>query len=226
MKVIVFDLDNTLCDLGKEIALENVNLLKKLEQKGHKIVICSGKPTYYLCGLMRQVGLNEPILVGENGATISFGVNLPPEKNYVVSNQDKAISLLSKIKDLLKINFNDKIWFQPNEICLTAFPKKKEYFGEIRSFLNKQELTDCIIYEHVDSFDIVPKDVNKFEGLKYLSNLLSISSEDFIAVGDSVNDYPMFDFCKLSIGVNLKEKEKASLNFENINEALLYLLKI
>ena len=67
-KLIVFDLDRTLADIGAGILPADIEALKALERKGARIAICSGKPTYYLCGFMRQVGLEQPILVGENGA--------------------------------------------------------------------------------------------------------------------------------------------------------------
>ena len=56
IKLAVFDLDGTLAELGEWIQPENVALLKKLEERGIRVAICSGKPAYYLCGLLRQVG--------------------------------------------------------------------------------------------------------------------------------------------------------------------------
>ena len=37
MKCIVFDLDKTLCELSEGISLQNIELLKKLEEKGNFI---------------------------------------------------------------------------------------------------------------------------------------------------------------------------------------------
>lgn len=224
MKVIVFDLDNTLCEVGKPILHENIVLLKKLEDQGNQIVLCSGKPTYYLCGLARQLGLNNIILVGENGAAIQFGVDLPPQKSYIVCDQLKAMKELEQLKAKLEKEFEGKIWYQPNEVVLTAFPKKSEYFDEIRPFLKENLIDNCAVYEHIDSFDIVPSGVNKYNGLMFLANLLKVNREDFIAVGDGQNDYPMFEFSKLSLGINVKDDSKVDINFSNINDALKYLL--
>ncbi|MBQ3002547.1 MAG: HAD hydrolase family protein, partial [Clostridia bacterium] len=49
-KVLVFDLDGTLAELGKGITQENIQKLFQLESMGYRIAVCSGKPTYYLCG--------------------------------------------------------------------------------------------------------------------------------------------------------------------------------
>ena len=101
IKLVVFDLDGTLAELGQGVTPENLALLKKLEATGVRIAICSGKPTYYLCGFMRQLGLRAPILVGENGAVIQLGVDLPPKEYYVAPYSSGAKRSLRLIRDAL-----------------------------------------------------------------------------------------------------------------------------
>jgi len=55
-KVLVFDLDGTLAPISKGKTSKDIEKLKRLEKEGYKIGICSGKPTYYLCGFI--VGLS------------------------------------------------------------------------------------------------------------------------------------------------------------------------
>ena len=69
-KLLVFDLDGTLAPVGKPMADDTLGLLRSLEKAGYRIAVCSGKPTYYLCGLLRQAGLDAPVLIGENGAVL------------------------------------------------------------------------------------------------------------------------------------------------------------
>lgn len=224
MKCIVFDLDGTLCKIGKEILPETVEMLKALEDKGNRICISSGKPTYYLVGMFRQVGLKAPIFIGENGGVIQFGVDLPPHEYHVTTALKGVVRKLKELRCDLEEKFGDDIWYQPNEIELTAFPKNQDDFDNIESFVKGKNIEDIIIYRQVDCFDIVPSDVSKRKGLEYLANLLGLGREDFVAVGDGINDYPMFDYAGLSLGINLKDTTKATLNFDNINTALKYLL--
>ena len=224
MKVIVFDLDNTLCEIGKEILPETVEMLKALEDKGNRICISSGKPTYYLVGMFRQVGLKSPIFIGENGGVIQFGVDLPPAEYHVTTALKNVVRKLKVLRNDLEEEFGDKIWYQPNEIELTAFPQNQDDFDKIESFIKGKNIEDIIIYRQVDCFDVVPCDVSKRRGLEYLADLLVLDRNDFIAVGDGINDYPMFDYAGLSLGINLKDTAKATLNFDNINTALKYLL--
>ena len=226
MRCIVFDLDSTLCAIGKEILPETIEMLKALEDKGNRICISSGKPTYYLVGMFRQVGLKNPIFICENGGVIQFGVDLPPREYHVTTKLKSVVSRLKELRSQMEERFGDNIWYQPNEIELTAFPRDERLFDEIEQFILSKAVEDIIVYRQIDCFDIIPKDVSKRGGLERLGNLLGLENEDFIAVGDGVNDYPMFDFAGLSIGINLKDTSKATINFDHINKALKYLLTL
>lgn len=228
-KLLIFDLDGTLAAIGKGIPPEALTLLKELEKDGHRIAICSGKPTYYLCGFCRQAGLENPILIGENGANIQFGIELPPKEFYIYPYSMKTKSQLQELKRKFEQYFVDKIWFQPNLVDVTVFPKTEKESTEIEEFLKGQsaDLRDVNIYRHADSFDITPKEINKYNGLKYLSELTDISSKEMIAIGDGVNDIPMFEYAGYSIGIGnqLKSCKNVDICFENILEALIFLKK-
>lgn len=225
MKLIVFDLDNTLAKIGKGIELADIELLKKIEANGMKIAICSGKPVNYLCGFMRQVGLERPILMGENGAVIQFGVNLPPNQYYELPYSETARKSITYIKGKIDEKLPD-MWYQPNAVGLTPFPKSEEAFEVIEAILkeNEEHLQDVEVYRHVDSFDLVPTRIDKMQGLKYLGELLCIAPEEIMAVGDGVNDYPMFEYAGKAIGVNVKEPDRVDKNFLSITQALEYML--
>ena len=224
LKVAVFDLDGTLAELGKGILQEDIELLRQLEKKGVRIAVCSGKPAYYLCGFMRQVGLKHPILIGENGATIQFGVDLPPKENYVLPYSEEARESIKYIKK----NLDELLpggWYQPNEVGLTPFPKNEEEFDVILQFLKKnyERIKDVEVYRHIDSFDITPIGINKKAGLQYLGELLDVKPGETVAIGDGVNDYPMFEYAGEAIGINVKDAERVDKNFTTLAEVLVYL---
>lgn len=225
MKCIVFDLDNTLCKIGKEILPTTAQMLKTLEDKGNQICICSGKPTFYLVGMFRQVGLKNPIFIGETGGVIQFGVDLPPKKYCVITDKQDTVRQLKELRADLENKFGDRVWFQPNEIEMTAFPHDIELFDQIQGVIDEKNIADAVVYRQVDCFDIVPSDVSKSKGLQYLATILGLSSDDFIAVGDGINDYPMFEYAGLSLGVDVKDKSRVTVNFKNIDQALESLIK-
>lgn len=222
-RVLVFDLDGTLAELGKGIKHDNIQRLRRLESIGYQIAICSGKPTYYLCGFMRQVGLNSPILIGENGATFMFGVDLPPKVHMVYPYSDLAKEQLKHVKQQLDHVFGDNLWYQPNEVGITPFPSDDASFEMIQNILNNCETDALSIYRHCDSFDIVPACISKANGLAYLSKHLGLQASDFVAIGDGVNDLSMFSYAGLSIAIGKTVASAADLAFDTIGPALDYL---
>ena len=222
--MIIFDLDSTLAPIGEGIGEVELKLFKELENTGVQVAICSGKTCDYLCGFMRQVGLKKPILIGENGAVIRFGIGLPPQQYYKVPFSEKAKESLKKIRGILEKEF-PHIWFQPNKIGVTPFPTTKDEFERIADMLEeyKQEMTDVEVFRHVDSFDIVPAGIDKAVGISYLLKMMNISEKEILTVGDGVNDYSMFDLAGFSIGVNVKEEERVDVNCKSTLEMLQFI---
>ena len=222
---MVFDLDGTLCPVGKGIAQEDVLLLKRLEDAGRTIVISSGKPTYYLTGLFRQVGLKRPVLIGENGGTFQFGIDLPPAEYYEYPHAEESKKSLRALRELIDGELGPGVWYQPNEIGLTVFPRGADEFDAIQGIVDENGvlLAGLDVYRHVDSFDIAPESINKKNGLRFLTGLLGLDASDFVAIGDGVNDVPMFEYADVSVLVGEEAAFDVDLRFDTIREALLYL---
>lgn len=225
IKLAVFDLDGTLAELSTGIQPQNIARLRALEERGVRIAICSGKPTYYLCGLMRQVELRAPVLVGENGAVIQFGVDLPPREYHVAPYSDAAKRSLRLLREAFDAAVPG-LWYQPNEVGLTPFPKGDAEFDALQGCIDAlaPELDDLTIYRHCDSYDITPSNITKKSGLARLGGLLGIAPCETAAVGDGVNDYPMFEYAGLSVGVSVQEPGRVDRNFATPDEALAFLL--
>ena len=226
IRMIIFDLDSTLAPIGLGMGEEELKLFRELENTGMRIAICSGKTCDYLCGFMRQVGLKNPILIGENGAVIRFGIELPPRQHYRVPYSKEAEISLKNIRKILEKKF-PHIWFQPNKIGVTPFPTSEKEFEEIAVLLEeyRESMKDVEIFRHVDSFDIVPAGIDKAVGISYLLEIMKISTQEIIAVGDGVNDYAMFELAGFSIGVNVKEEKRVDKNCKNTLEMLQFTLE-
>lgn len=226
IKLIAFDLDDTLAPLGKGIAPDNLYKLKALEQHGITIAVCSGKPTYYLCGFMRQAELKHPVLIGENGAVIQVGVDLPPQEFYVQDHSPLARQSIQLLREKITVAI-PQIWYQPNMVGLTPFPADREEHRIIESMIAacSSELRDIEVYHHADSFDILPKGISKKSGMALLCRILHISPGETVAVGNGINDYPMFDYAALAVGVNVPDAHKVDINFKTPAEALDFLLE-
>lgn len=224
-KLVVFDLDKTLCDLGKPIKESTIELLRILEKSCY-IAVCSGKPCYYLCGVLRQVGLNTPIMIGENGATFQIGVGLPPIVYEMVEREDEK-QAIAFIKQKIIEKVQDA-FIQPNDVCFTPFPHNKKDFYTIKSIIEslpKNILEKVDIYPQCDCYDIAPKGVDKGYGVSKLCDRLSIDTTNVVAVGDGINDIPMFKIAGYSIGINTKN-QYTNITYDDIDKAINHILSL
>ena len=221
-KLLVFDLDGTLAEIGKEILPENITELHRLEKCGYRIAVCSGKPVFYLCGFMRQAGLEDPVLIGENGAVFQFGIELPPKVYFRYPCSENAIRQLRRMREMIDEVCREDVWYQPNDVVLTPFPKKESAFNQIQELLDAhtEELSGLRVYRHPDSFDIVPENISKYSSLELLTRKLSISAQQVIAYGDWTNDIPMLEFADLSVKIGRRLEYEADYTFDTIGEAM------
>lgn len=151
---------------------------------------------------------------------------MPPKQHYKIPFSDEAKESLQKIRKEIEEKF-PHIWFQPNKIGVTPFPTTEEEFEEIAALLkkNKEKMKEIEIYRHVDSFDIVPAGIDKGKGISYLLQIMNLSAEKIIAVGDGVNDYSMFAMAGFSVGVNVSEDWRVDKNCKNTLEMLQFILE-
>ena len=90
----------------------------------------------------------------------------------------------------------------------------------------RERLAGLDVYRHCDSFDIVPTGISKRAGLEYLARLTGIEAAQTAAVGDGVNDYPMFAYAGLSIGIGVAQPERVDCNVRTCGEAIEKLLAL
>lgn len=224
IKMAAFDIDGTLAELGCPILDEDVVLLKEIEAKGVRIVMSSGKSIFYQIGMFRQVGLKSPIFIGENGCSIAIGSSLPPETLHLPIPPSYAETRAKILSDVTS-QCAGRFWLQPNEVVLTFFFKDEETRLFLRQYFSSPR-PSITVYEHIDSFDIVPEGIDKFVSLEVVCDHFGILPSECIAVGDGVNDLPMMKFCKYSIGIGKLPVEYTTYHFNTIREGLNQILRM
>lgn len=227
MKLIAFDLDGTLAPKGGATPSDCQKMLLELEQMGIRIAICSGKPAYYLCGFARQLGLSDPVLIGENGAVMQYSTDVPPKAYHVLEYSDKAKEEISFFRNEFEKAL-PHIWYQPNIVGLTPFFSKDGDEDKLQKIIDShpQMHSDIIIYRHCDCFDLTPVGITKYDGLKAMCEYFGMDRSEICAVGDGVNDYSMFEFAGASIGINIPDSSKVTYNCTSLHEALNTLLSL
>ncbi|MFP7299363.1 HAD family hydrolase [Neobacillus niacini] len=225
VKLLAFDIDNTLAGINQPILSETVDYLQSFENRGVKIAFVSGKPAIYISGMVRQIGLEEPIVIGENGLNIYYSCHVPPKE--IIDGEVEQITreILFSLKEKIAEAMGEQVWFQPNAVSVTAFPKAFDIMPKLQeivhSLFDQEQVREYLVfYQHSDSIDIAPKNVSKGSAMKTLLKKEGWTAQDVIAIGDGENDIPMFENAGYTVGVNFKGEYPVDVNVTSIQEAM------
>ena len=233
-RLIFLDLDNTL-SRGTDTPIESevLEYLLEYEQRGWGVVICSGRPHYYLCGLARQLPLSNQILIGENGLTIHMGKDLPSADYYHLSVDEEVLDILDDLRSQVRQKLRSgewshaDVWIQPNESAVTFFFGNSVEGRELlREFLTAYTVNWCDkidLIEHDNCFDVLPHGFNKGVGIKFLIEKLGISTSQTVAVGDGPNDQEMFDAVGYAISLSPGKHQGVDFETDDILQALRHI---
>ncbi len=223
-KLLIFDIDGTLCDINKPINQDLKDTLVEVS-KQHQVVLASGKPFGYIAGFIRQLGLHDCIVIGENGATIMYSASFPPNDYYKIDVSKEVLDYFYAIKTQFSDEFNTTIWFQPNEVNLTVFPINILDIEKVHSFAKQFEHPNINIYYHKDSVDFTPKGFDKGTAVDILLKKFDLNEEDLYIFGDGDNDLPMLLKTKNSFLVNSKLKDFEPKEYFDSYDKLAIFLK-
>lgn len=182
--LIVFDLDGTLSIEEGLVDIETTRYLQAFERQGHKICIASGKDYRYLLGLVRGMGLIDPIIVAENGGVIvenDCKTLMPKDENI-----DKLCSELATKFENISFQANERTTSIITGNNLALIDSICEF---AKCFL--EPFGKYVIYRQKASIDVMPDFINKGEALKIIQDNRGYNAQNTICVGDGENDRPL-----------------------------------
>ena len=233
--VVVFDMDDTLLSDEKTVSDYSLNILKTLQEMGHKVVMNTARSKYYNSEYFKLVKPDYAILNG--GALI-----IDKEENVVY----KSVFDVNKIEEIIKefLKYTRIFSLQTENDFLTNnieykgqnakyFDFSKEYFRDecykiVASFIN---LEDAFKVGEKFNLEVVPyfdgkfvrfnnKGISKLSGNIELSKILNVNLDDFIVFGDDIGDLEMIENCGegvLMLNSNIFEKYPNILKAEYSN---------
>lgn len=147
-KMIVLDLDGTLTNDKKEITPRTYNALIKAQNKGVKVVLASGRPTYGIVPLANQLHLAEygGYILAYNGGKI-----LNCATDETVFNQELNPALLPLLHDEAKVAGMEILTYQGNGIAAT---KKQNKYVLHEAFINKMHVEEYDDFKNQVEFPI------------------------------------------------------------------------
>lgn len=213
IQLIVFDVDGVLVQRGtkinqrgdvttfhlKKVPKIEINLMKKLSEKGFHLNINSGRGLYFLQEMFREI-LPFVSLTYENGSATWILGRTYQNINSFEKLRDASLEL-RKIKDL-----NIK-GFEPKEFTITIHCKCR--VKKIEAAMKK--FRELYFIWNAEAYDIGVKNVQtKATGLKELMKILNLRKENVLAVGDNFNDVELLR----SVGISVcADKSRITGNF-------------
>ncbi len=208
IKLIALDMDGTLLNEHHEVTDENRQAIKEAEKRGIKVVLSTGRSLKTARDYVVSLELSS-YLVTVNGGEIWGPDGELIEVNPVDTEHIQWMYELSrKHRTGFWATSSEDVW--RNDMPEDLFSQKWLKFGfhieedEIRESVLK-ELNDKGLFEISNSslknIEVNALGINKAKGLQKVSELLGISMENVMAVGDSLNDIAMITEAGLGIAM-------------------------
>lgn len=240
VKIIFLDLDGTLRNNEKRVSERCRKILKKLEEKGIKIIFTTGRSLSHTALINRQF-LSGGYVISSNGAEI-YNVNT----NEVIYNNTISSVNIMFLNELVKkynlfftVNAFTKCYtnkleedtgliYQKDLMSLNSlkisqviiessslnnmklFRRDLSTNGELRIINKSKNITNP---SGLLFYDITNSDVSKGVAARYLCDYFNIDYTKTMAVGDSDNDIELLNFVKVKVAMaNATDKLKAVAN--------------
>lgn len=248
-KMLVTDLDGTLVE-GFDITEENIKAVKKLEELGHVMTVCTGRPyngveflkskydilvDYYILlnGALifdRELNLIHrkeiPFYICENLISdfkeTSTGVALETGFTTYIDNKGFNDLKMPNMKNIDSLNQlkNEKI----SLVCFEYEDKSVEYIDKICNEINEKYKDTLVAYRCTKYIDVVPLGCSKGGALELIMLKESIEANRTYSIGDSWNDVSMFKVAGNSFTfTHAEDALKKHVNFvvDSVSECVL-----
>lgn len=237
VKLLVLDLDKTLLKDDNTISKEDKNAIKKCIKNGINVSIISGRNEESMRDIIYDLGLQDNIHIGINGAIVIdykngikdlFTIDNDIYKYLVEKfNQDgRSFMPLNKdgyfYKSKDHLYYDVRTWIKEESLIQGDLDNLKDCYRISVYFKDKEDLEHLksyvpnTMYGTIDRnvYDMRPVEVNKFMGLKELMKYYDVNESQVASIGDQGSDIELLKNTKYSFAVkNAKEIAKKSAKY-------------
>ncbi|HSV42281.1 MAG TPA: phosphoglycolate phosphatase, partial [Methanomassiliicoccales archaeon] len=178
-RAIVCDVDGTITDPQRLIQCLGIETLRQVQASGFTVMLASGNVLPVTYGLSTFIGLTGPV-IAENGGMVAYQDRI--YKLHSAETAERAYDHISKNLPGTKRLFTDN-WRQ-SEVGL----KRSNDLNRIRELL---EGWDIEVEATGFSIHLMEKGHSKVSGIRKACELLSMTMDDVVAIGDADNDVKM-----------------------------------
>ena len=216
IKMIATDIDGTIVSAGSDFTPEVRNCIKKLSDKGIKVVLVTGRMHSSAVHVAKDLGLDTPIISYQGGLIKDFNGKTLYQKN-LNSNYAKDIIKWAKANNIhINLYIEDKLYVDNDNETVRKYVDGKYINYTVCSFDDikienvnkilaidyhnadrvsqwveelKEKYPQLYIVKSTPYFcEIGSIDAKKSNGVEFLCNYWGIKKENVLAIGDQDND--------------------------------------
>ncbi len=230
MKTIVLDLDGTLLNSNHELDKITREYLIKIQEEGHKVVLCSGRSYSGMEQVAAQLKLdqfNGYVISYNGGEARNYKTKEKLFGNYFTREQVEDIHMLTakytenfvtysegKIHSVTKNAMIEKSAFimnsewdheiivpSPKIVLQDHVEKITEVYKEVKDLIKNYEKSLNVFRSVPHLIEITPFGSDKGHGIKKLIELAPELDREIIAFGDGENDITMLEYADRGIAM-------------------------
>lgn len=228
-RLIALDLDGTLLDDDKQIPPRTLDLLNSLREQGVYITVCTGRSIHSVRPLLENTVFSTHIITDNGGMIVDAKTNETLYSDVISRNSLGIMKkIMEKYGVYCDVTTEKNMYVETlteegramyreylmdpaviNDLRETPYdPIKFTIFGQPR-------VLDDIIFELEKDFgqelmpirsgeyfiDVVKRGTTKKEGLQKLAEMLNITADEVLAIGNYYNDVEMLQYAGMGIVV-------------------------
>lgn len=212
LKALLTDIDGTITDPTRRISTGSIGTIRSLVDNGIEVVLASGNTSCFMDTLSKMIGTNG-IFIAENGGVFRHGFTGP----LVIRGDQTAIkSALTVVQNhFLAQGISLDLYSPAYRFSDLAFARTVPV-DEVRSVLQNYPVQ---VIDTGYAIHLQPPGINKGTALVELAREMGLTPDDFLAIGDSLNDIPMLKTAGVGIAVaNAHPDTKAAAQYVTAQE--------
>ena len=184
LKALLTDIDGTITDPSRRINTRSVELIRSLVDNGIEVVLASGNTSCFMEALCKMIG-TKGTFIAENGGVfrVGFDGNL-----HIKGDQTVCRQALDVLQAHYRAQGIELTLFSPTYRFADLAFARTVPSREVREILKDSPVQ---VIDTGYAIHLQAPGINKGTALLALAPEMGLKPEDFLAIGDSVNDIQM-----------------------------------
>lgn len=194
LRALLTDIDGTITDQGRFLHTGAVEVIRELVSRGVEVVLASGNTACFMDALCRMTGTSGTF-IGENGGVYRIGF---PGELHIHGDQAVCLEAFQLIREHYLDSGTPLQLLSPQYRFADVAFSRNVPPEEVKELLSGYEIQ---VIDTGFAIHLQVKGVNKATAFMDLANDLGIPPDEFLAIGDAINDVEMLEAAGIGVTV-------------------------